>query len=591
MESEIADLIQAVDNNSEYFDNVKKCQILNLSLSQLKLEIEKCVKAALEIKRFAHEYDFDEETSGNGYWSFLNMTESAIRKTSKVCKQLIKNRTNLLFSADNYAKELDEWKRIFGSLSQILDKLIELHQNNKTGTLHTDESSFDCVITRTAKHIDSASFYGKNVAFSFVPSMRPVLKLIVSSFASYYDFFSDGGLVAVSLFRLLTSFTRNVFDPIKRADAFIRACEKASTEYCKAFWFLTEGKFLHTLPSLTAKSVEVNKIFEIQTEPMKIHSSKSDEMIDVPIPSSHIGLGPVNCRLLSKSKRKGMLKLKPKSSDAELSKYLIFHVHGGGFAAQTSKSHEIYLREWAVKMDVPILSINYSLTPRAPFPRALEEIFYAYCWALNNPEIVGSTGENIVFVGDSAGANLITACTIKCIETGVRKPMGVFNIYGIFLVNFSVTPARFLSLIDPSLPYVLTCHLTKSYCEDHEGEEPTKELHAKQNEKNVQKKSCKSPEEEFDIKLKSNYLISPLLAPDEILAEFPPTKLLSTDMDPLVDDNIEMGKRLKGLNVPTTFDFIKGLPHGFLYFGQFSKESLDATMVCLERIKSLLEFT
>lgn len=111
--------------------------------------------------------------------------------------------------------------------------MIELHQNNKTGTLHADASSFDNVVTRTSKQIDRASFYGKNVAFSFVPSMRPVIKLIVSSFASYYDFFSDSGLVAVSLCRLLTSFTRNVLDPIKRADAFIRACEKASTEYCQ----------------------------------------------------------------------------------------------------------------------------------------------------------------------------------------------------------------------------------------------------------------------------------------------------------------------------------------------------------------------
>lgn len=104
MESEIADLIQAIDNNSEYFDNVKKFQILNLGLSQLKLEIEKCVKAAQEINRFAHEYDFDEETPGNGFRCFLNMTESAVKKTSKVCKRLIKNRENLLFSADNYAK-------------------------------------------------------------------------------------------------------------------------------------------------------------------------------------------------------------------------------------------------------------------------------------------------------------------------------------------------------------------------------------------------------------------------------------------------------------------------------------------------------
>lgn len=62
-----------------------------------------------------------------------------------------------------------------------------------------------------------------------------------------------------------------------------------------------------------------------------------------------------------------------------------------------------YLREWADKLDVPILSVDYRLAPKAAFPRALEEVFYAYCWALQNAELLGSTGENIVFVGDSAG--------------------------------------------------------------------------------------------------------------------------------------------------------------------------------------------
>lgn len=42
---------------------------------------------------------------------------------------------------------------------------------------------------------------------------------------------------------------------------------------------------------------------------------------------------------------------------------LIFHCHGGGFVAQSSKSHELYLREWAVALDIPIFSVDYSLAP------------------------------------------------------------------------------------------------------------------------------------------------------------------------------------------------------------------------------------
>ena len=231
----------------------------------------------------------------------------------------------------------------------------------------------------------------------------------------------------------------------------------------------------------------------------------------------------------------------------------------------------MYLREWAAKLDIPIFSIDYSLTPDAPFPRALEEIFYAYCWVLNNPGLVGSTGENIVFVGDSAGANLITALTIKCIETGIRKPKGLFNIYGTFLVDYSATPSRFLCLIDSFLPYMLIHRLSKSYCQDHEGIDEN-EIQPTQSEIPDSNKSqeivLESLYQELNVQLKTHHLISPHIAPDEILSEFPPTKFLSTDMDPLLDDSIELGKKLKKLKVETTLDIIKGLPHGFLYFGQ-----------------------
>lgn len=79
---------------------------------------------------------------------------------------------------------------------------------------------------------------------------------------------------------------------------------------------------------------------------------------------------------------------------------LIIHCHGGGFVAQSSRSHEIYLRDWACQLKVPILSIDYSLAPQAPFPRALEETLYAYCWAINNARIMGSTAEKVILVGE-----------------------------------------------------------------------------------------------------------------------------------------------------------------------------------------------
>lgn len=63
----------------------------------------------------------------------------------------------------------------------------------------------------------------------------------------------------------------------------------------------------------------------------------------------------------------------------------------------------MYLRYWAKELKIPILSIDYSLAPDAPYPQALNEIYFAYVWALNNLHKLGTTGAKICFSGDSAG--------------------------------------------------------------------------------------------------------------------------------------------------------------------------------------------
>ena len=96
---------------------------------------------------------------------------------------------------------------------------------------------------------------------------------------------------------------------------------------------------MHALPSIVGYKVEVNKVFKIPPEPLKIYSEKFDKMVDIPLPRSHTGLGAVSCRLLSAKKRKGMVGEKL-SSSLEPSKYLVLHCHGGGWVAQSSKSRK-----------------------------------------------------------------------------------------------------------------------------------------------------------------------------------------------------------------------------------------------------------
>jgi hormone-sensitive lipase len=82
-----------------------------------------------------------------------------------------------------------------------------------------------------------------------------------------------------------------------------------------------------------------------------------------------------------------------------------------------------------------------------------------------------------------------------------------------------------------------------------------------------------APEDEFVFSVPRNYLMSPYLAPDSILKKFPKTHILTTLLDPCIDDCVEFAKKLRSLDVDVQLDILKSLNHGFLNFANVSKNS------------------
>jgi hypothetical protein len=72
--------------------------------------------------------------------------------------------------------------------------------------------------------------------------------------------------------------------------------------------------------------LQVNKMLKISPEPIQLDSTKINGKVDIAIPSSHVGVRPIPCRLLSAKARLGMVGEK---SNVEPSKYLVIHTHGG----------------------------------------------------------------------------------------------------------------------------------------------------------------------------------------------------------------------------------------------------------------------
>ena len=110
---------------------------------------------------------------------------------------------------------------------------------------------------------------------------------------------------------------------------------------------------------------------------------------------------------------------------------LIIHIHGGGFIAMSSGSHQSQTRTWAkLNPKAIVCSIDYRLSPKSRFPDALDDVWQAYYWLVVNCEsYFGFTLKNIVLVGDSAGGNLCLSLTNLLIEIGYTLPTGIVVCY------------------------------------------------------------------------------------------------------------------------------------------------------------------
>ena len=93
--------------------------------------------------------------------------------------------------------------------------------------------------------------------------------------------------------------------------------------------------------------------------------------------------------------QKDIIWSKEREGYERLSDNIILHIHGGGFIAQTSKAHLSYLLQYAEQLKCPVISVDYSLAPEAPFPIGMRQCYYVYCWVLENKHLLGWNGKKI----------------------------------------------------------------------------------------------------------------------------------------------------------------------------------------------------
>ena len=84
----------------------------------------------------------------------------------------------------------------------------------------------------------------------------------------------------------------------------------------------------------------------------------------------------------------------------------VLFLHGGGFVIGDLEVYHAVCTEFAHRLDLPVLSVDYRLAPEHPFPAAPDDCEAAARWLASSPAELGREITGLVITGDSAGGNL-----------------------------------------------------------------------------------------------------------------------------------------------------------------------------------------
>jgi len=112
--------------------------------------------------------------------------------------------------------------------------------------------------------------------------------------------------------------------------------------------------------------------------------------------------------------------IRPPSSN-EKTLPVVVYTHGGGWVLGGFDTHERLVRELANKANAAIVFVNYTRSPEAKYPVAIEEAYAATKWVAENGKSINVDASRLAIAGDSVGGNMAAAVTLLAKERNGPK--------------------------------------------------------------------------------------------------------------------------------------------------------------------------
>ncbi|OCF57792.1 hypothetical protein L486_05257 [Kwoniella mangroviensis CBS 10435] len=230
--------------------------------------------------------------------------------------------------------------------------------------------------------------------------------------------------------------------------------------------------------------------------------------------------------------------------------------HGGGFVIGSGSDDIFFAQQSIDQLDTVAIGVSYRLAPENPFPIPVEGCVSAIIHKYNHAEKYGIDKHELIVAGFSAGGNLAlsaqhilntlspdtTTSTIAGAENGYTIPEGM-----------EIPKIRGLILIYPSLNWTIS------------REEKTRNL------PDPNQALPQSMTRLFDLSYfpkelgydRSDYRLSPGIAPDELLKKLPPVCITVCEYDMLRAEGMDFVDRLQKMGKDVEWNEIKGEKHGW----------------------------
>ncbi len=225
-------------------------------------------------------------------------------------------------------------------------------------------------------------------------------------------------------------------------------------------------------------------------------------------------------------------------------KNIIFYIHGAGWVFGSFHTHEKLVRELAARTDSLIVFPEYSRSPEAKYPTAIEQCYFILS---HSKEIIADyfpevTCHSLIVAGDSVGGNMAIAMVLMSL---MRQGPCIQKL----LLYYPVTNA---------------CFDTASYCQF-----AVNYYLYREGMKWFWDQYTTSREDRNQI------TASPLRADTDCLKCFPPTMIINGQADVLRSEGEAFGEKLRCAGVEVTALQVQGTIHDFVMLN-----ALDQTNAC-----------